>query len=65
MWHNHVATFANANNSGRHLDLNKIGFSCFHYIVQNNFWLEFISEKLNNFTGIWKRLKVTLSGPQA
>jgi len=34
MWRNHVATWAQANNSGRNLDLNKIRFSHLHYILQ-------------------------------
>jgi len=31
---NHVATWAQANDSGRNLDLNKIRFSHLHYILQ-------------------------------
>jgi len=34
MWLNHVATWVQANNSGRNLDLNKIRFSHLHYILQ-------------------------------
>jgi len=34
MWRSHVATWAQANNSGRNLDLNKIRFSHLHYILQ-------------------------------
>jgi len=33
-WRNHVAIWAQANNSGRNLDLNKIRFSHLHYILQ-------------------------------
>jgi len=58
----YVATWAYAKNSGRNLDLNTIWFSCLHYILQYNLWIGFVSEKLNHFTGIWKRLKVTVRG---
>jgi len=34
MWRNQVATWAQANNSGRNLDLNKNRFSHLHYILQ-------------------------------
>jgi len=34
MWRNHVATWAQANNSCRILDLNKIRFSHLHHILQ-------------------------------
>jgi len=34
MWRNHVANWAQANNSDRNLDLNKIRFSHLHYILQ-------------------------------
>jgi len=34
MWRNQVATWAQANNSGRNLDLNEIRFSHLHYILQ-------------------------------
>jgi len=34
MWRDHVATWAQANDSGRNLDLNKIRFSHLHYILQ-------------------------------
>jgi len=37
MWRNHVDTWAQANNSGRNLDLNKIQFSHLHYILQYSF----------------------------
>jgi len=46
MWRNHVATWAEANNSGRNLDLNKIWFSYLHYILQYSFWIGFESKKL-------------------
>jgi len=39
---------AYANNSDRHLDLNKIRFSWFHYILQFNFWVGSVSEKLKS-----------------
>jgi len=32
-----------------------------HYILQYNFWIGFES---NHFAGIWKRLKLTVWGPQ-
>jgi len=48
MWRNDVATWAQANNSGRNLDLNKIRFSHLHYILQYSFWFGFESEKLNS-----------------
>jgi len=34
MWRNHVPTWAQANENGRNLDLNKIRFSHLHYILQ-------------------------------
>jgi len=48
MWRNHVATWAQANNSGRNLDLNKIQFSYLHCILQYSFWFGFESEKLES-----------------
>ena len=36
MWRNHLATWAQANNSGRNLYLNKIWFSHLHYTVSCN-----------------------------
>ena len=46
MWRNHVATCAQANNSDRNLDLNKIWFSYLHYILQYNFCIGFEFENL-------------------
>jgi len=34
MWRNHIATWAQADNRGRNLDLNKIRFLHLHYIFQ-------------------------------
>jgi len=48
MWRNHVATWPDANNSGRNLDLNKIRFSHLHYMLQHSFWFGFESEKLES-----------------
>jgi len=48
MWLNHVATWTQANNSGRNLDLNNIGFSHLHYILQYSVWFGFESEKLES-----------------
>jgi len=48
------------NNSGRNLDLNKIRFLHLHYILQYSFGLDLNLENFNHFTGIWKRLKVTV-----
>jgi len=45
MWRNHVATWAQANNSGKNLDLNKIRFSRLHYIFQYKFRFGLESEK--------------------
>jgi len=36
MWRNHLSTWAQANNSGRNLYLNKIWFSHLHYTVSCN-----------------------------
>jgi len=63
MWLNHVATWVQANNSGRNLDLNKIRFSHLHYILQYSFGLDLNLKNLNHFIGIWKRHKVTVWGP--
>jgi len=52
MWRNHVATWAQANNTGRNLDLNKIHFSHLHYILQQSFGLDFNLKNLNHFIGI-------------
>jgi len=57
MWRNHVATWAQANNTGRKLDFNKIRFSYLHYILHYSFWLDLNLKNLTHFTGIWKRLK--------
>jgi len=40
VWRNHVATWAQANNSGRNLDSNKIRFLHLHYILQYRFGLD-------------------------
>ena len=48
MWRNHVATWAEANKSGRNLDLNKIRFAHLHYILQYSFWFGFESQKLKS-----------------
>ena len=45
MWRNHVATWAQANNSGKNLNLNKMRFSRLHYIFQYKFWFGLESEK--------------------
>jgi len=39
MWRNHVATWAQANNSDRILDLNKIWFLYLYYIFLYTFWI--------------------------
>jgi len=57
MWTNHVATWAQANNSGRNLDLNKIQFSHLHYILQS---YGVNLKNLSYFICIWKRHKVTV-----
>jgi len=56
----HVATWAQANNSGRVLDLNKIRFSHLHYILQQSFGLDLNLKNLIHFIGIWKKHKVTV-----
>ena len=48
MWRNHVATWAQDNNSGRNLDLNKILFLYLHYIQQYSFWFGFETEKIQS-----------------
>jgi len=63
MWRNHIATWAQANNSGRNLDLNKMRVLHLHYICNIVFGLDLNLKNLNHFTGIWKRLKVTVWGP--
>jgi len=60
MWRNHVPTWAQANKSGRNLDLNKIRFSHLHYILEYSFGLDLNLNNLNHFIGIWKRVKVTV-----
>jgi len=60
MWRNHVATWAQANNSGRSLDFNKIRFSRLHHILQYSFGLDLNLKNSNHIIGIWKRLKVTV-----
>jgi len=66
MWRNHVATWTDANNSGRNLDL-KTRFRFRVCIICCNiiFGLDFNLKKLNHFTAsaIWKRFKVTAWGP--
>jgi len=37
LWHNHVITWAYANNTDRNLDLNNTWFSHLHYILEYNF----------------------------
>jgi len=59
----HVATWAQANNSGRVLDLNKIRFSHLHYILQQSFGLDLNLKNLIHFIGIWKKHKVTVWDP--
>ena len=53
-----LETLAYVNNSGKNLDLNKIRFSYWNYILQYSFLSVFECEKLK-----WKRLKVTVWGP--
>ena len=62
MWSNHVATWAYANDSARNFDLRFCFRICiiFCNIV---FGLHLTLKKLNHFTGIWKRLNVTVWGP--
>jgi len=62
MRRNHVVTWSYANNSGRNLDFQKLGFRICIIFCNITFGLD-LNLKNVSLYGIWKRLKAPVWGP--